>query len=73
MIVEVKVKTGSKQRKIEKQNNGSYKVWVKNLPRRGEANAELIEIFSNYFNIDKKGVKILRGFHSSKKLIEIKE
>ncbi|MEI8252773.1 MAG: DUF167 domain-containing protein [bacterium] len=46
-------------------------MWLKAKPIDGEANENLIQILSKYFNVAKKDVIILRGGNSRLKIIEI--
>jgi uncharacterized protein (TIGR00251 family) len=52
--------------KIEK--NKEYEVWIKEKPIDGKANEELIKVLKKYFG---KSVKIVHGFKSKKKVIDI--
>jgi len=67
MEINVIVKAGSKENKIEKVD-GYYKVSLKARAEKGEANLELIGVLRKYFG---KEVKILRGFKSKKKVLKI--
>jgi hypothetical protein len=75
MIINVSVTPWSKQEKIDIQKdlmwNEVYKVWLKAKPIDGEANENLIQILSKYFNVAKKDIIILRGGNSRLKTIEI--
>ena len=68
MILEVKVKTNSKKRDIEKVDDVKYVAHLKSLPEGGKANSELIKLFSKFF---KGKAKILRGKTSKNKLLKI--
>ncbi len=71
MIIRVKVKTGAKERRIEKISANFYKIFVKSPPVKGKANKEIIEILSNYFDVPKSKIKIVKGLTSKEKEIEI--
>ncbi|MFZ2150497.1 MAG: DUF167 domain-containing protein [Candidatus Absconditicoccaceae bacterium] len=76
MIINVSVVPGSKQEKIDIQQdlmgNEVYKIWLKAKPIDGEANKNLIQILSNYFKIAKKDIIILKGNNGRLKTIEIR-
>ena len=67
MKLKIKVKTNSQNNEIIKEND-NYLVKLKAKPIEGEANKELIKILSKYF---KKQVRIVNGFRSKNKTIEI--
>jgi uncharacterized protein YggU (UPF0235/DUF167 family) len=73
MKINVLVKTGKKENKVIKNDFADYEVWVKSQPVKGAVNKELINVFSDYFNIKKCKLWILRGLTSKKKVIELKE
>jgi uncharacterized protein (TIGR00251 family) len=54
--------------KIEKFPDNNYEVWIKEKPIDGKANEELIKILKKYF---KKDVKIVSGFTSRNKIVEV--
>ncbi len=70
MRIQVKVITRSSSEKIEKINEGQYKVWLTKAPVKGEANGALIKLLANYFNIPKSAIEIIGGKTSSEKLVE---
>ncbi|MCX6821717.1 MAG: DUF167 domain-containing protein, partial [Candidatus Aenigmarchaeota archaeon] len=46
-------------------------VGLKSKPEKGEANKELIKKLAEYFNVHSSHVKILSGFKSRNKIVEI--
>lgn len=70
MRIQVKVITRASSEKIEKINEGQYKVWLTKAPVKGEANGALIKFLANYFDIPKSAIEIIGGKTSSEKLIE---
>lgn len=48
-------------------------VSVKSLPEYGKANRELIERISGHFGVHSSQVRIVSGFSSKKKIVEILE
>jgi len=75
--VNVKIKPGAKEAKVvEKEDvygNQSLEVFVKALPKKGEANAEMIKILGKYFSVPKSHIKIKSGFKSRNKIILVQE
>jgi uncharacterized protein len=71
MRIQVKVKPRSKQSKVEKQADGSYKVWVREIPDKGKANEAVVEALSDFFIVPKSKITILSGQTSSTKIIEV--
>ena len=67
MEINVIVKAGSKENKIEKIDD-YYKVCLKARAEKGEANLELIKVLKKYFG---KEVKILKGFKSKRKVLRV--
>ncbi len=70
MIIEVIVKTSSKESSIKREGD-IYYISLKSKPFHNSANIELIDSLSSYFNTLKSSIVILKGFKSKKKLIEI--
>lgn len=71
MLIRVKVQARSTQEKIEETGIDEYKVWLAAPPTDGAANAALIEMLADYFNIAPSLIKIKSGNKSSHKLVEI--
>jgi uncharacterized protein YggU (UPF0235/DUF167 family) len=70
VIIEVIVKTSSKESSIKREGD-IYYISLKSKPFHNSANIELIDSLSSYFNTLKSSIVILKGFKSKKKLIEI--
>lgn len=68
-IVSVKVKPNSKQQKLEQQEDGSWTAHLKSPPVDGKANAELIKLLSDRFDLPKSRITIKSGASSKTKLI----
>jgi len=66
MKISVKVKTGCKKQDIIE--GGALKVNLKSQPENNKANLELVKVLSKYF---KKKVKIVKGFTSKNKIVEV--
>ena len=67
MKFNVLVKSGSRKSEIRFED-GVYFVKVKSRAEEGKANLELIKLFKKKF---KKDVRIVSGFKSRKKVLEI--
>ncbi|MBW4539026.1 MAG: DUF167 domain-containing protein [Myxacorys chilensis ATA2-1-KO14] len=70
-ILSVKVKPNSKQQNVEQQEDGGWIVHLKSPPVDGKANAELIKVLSDRFNVPKSCITIKSGASSKLKRIEI--
>jgi uncharacterized protein (TIGR00251 family) len=69
MKISIKLHPNSSQEKIEEiEKDKEYEVWIKEKPIDGKANIELAKILKKYF---KKNVKIISGFTSRKKIVEV--
>ena len=73
MIINIRVNSKTKQKKVEQVTPEYYKVWVQAPPEKNKANLEAIEVLATYFNIKKNQIRILKGLESKEKLIEIVE
>jgi len=51
--------------------NNEIKISIKSKPKLGKANRELIKSLSEHFKISTNKIKILSGFSSRKKVVEI--
>lgn len=71
MILQVKVKPNSKRSAIEQQSDGTWIAFVKSPPVDGKANAELIKLVADHFDIPKSSVSIRTGAGNRLKLIEL--
>lgn len=71
MKISVKVKTGKQLNSVKEISKDTYEISVNARPVKGSANTQVIELISQYFNISKTSVKIIKGFKSKSKLIEI--
>ncbi len=71
MRIQVKVITRASFEKIEKLNEGQYKVRLTKAPIKGEANDALTKLLANYFNVSKSSVEIIGGKTFTDKIIDI--
>ena len=70
MIIKVKVKPNSKEQSI-KQEEGIYKISLREKAEEGRANIELIKFLAKYFKIPSFQVSIKSGFTSKNKIVKI--
>lgn len=72
MIIKAKIKPGSKKGdKIERQEDGTYIIYLRARAHEGEANAALINLLAKTFDVPKTTIKIKSGASSRLKLIEL--
>jgi len=72
MKIQVKVKPGSKTEEVS-QEGDSFMVKVKEPPREGKANQAVIKLLADHFGVPKNRVRILSGFRSKNKIVEVAE
>ena len=70
MKIQVKVKPNSKIEEVS-QEGDSFVVKVKEPPKEGRANQAVIKLLAEHLSIPQSKIKILSGFKSSNKVIEI--
>jgi len=71
MRIQIKVKPNSKQKKIEKSPDNQYILWIRSPAKEGLANKEVILSLSEYFDVAKTKISIIKGAMSKNKIIEI--
>lgn len=71
MKINILTNTKAKKRRIDKINDDNYVAWIKAEPKNNAANAEIISLLSDYFNVDSSKIKIIKGQKSRKKVINI--
>jgi len=70
--IKVKVKPDSRTEEIN-QEGDSFVVKVKEPPKEGRANQAVIKLLAQHFDIPQSQVRILSGFKSKNKVIEVKQ
>jgi len=73
MRIYIKVIPKSSQSRVEKLEDGTYKVWVTVVPEKGKANKEVIKLLAKYFQVSKSQVKIVGGQTTRIKMIDINQ
>jgi len=71
MRIFVKAKPSSREEKVEKIDEQNYVVSVKEPPVKGKANEAIRNALAVYFKTASSRVKIVSGFSSRNKTIEI--
>ena len=71
MKIFVKVKPGTKKEEVTKVDDTHFVVSVKAPPVEGKANDAIVRVLSDYFDIPKSHVQILKGGKGRNKIIEI--
>ncbi len=71
MRIRVRAQPRSSQQKIIKNEDGSLKVYLKVSPVAGKANKELCKLIAEFYKVKKPAVKIITGYTSRNKIIEI--
>ena len=72
MKIQVKVKPNSKTEELGREGD-SFILKVREPAREGRANQAVIKLLAEYFNVPKSQVRILSGFRSRNKVIEVIE
>ena len=70
MKIQVKVKPNSRTEEVSREGD-SFIVKVKEPPREGKANQAVIRLLAQHFGVPKSQVRILVGFSSKTKVIEV--
>lgn len=76
IFVKVKLKAHEEKVKIAnpelfENNENHFEVFVKEPPLEGRANKRVIELIAEYFKIAPSQIKIIQGFKSREKILEI--
>ena len=71
MIIHVKVKPNSSEKKIIDFGNNRYLIYLKSPAENNEANIELINFLSKHFTTPVSKIKIKFGMTGTEKVIDI--
>ncbi|MBR3147988.1 MAG: DUF167 domain-containing protein [Alphaproteobacteria bacterium] len=69
-IFNVRVTPHAKQNKIV-ETDGVLRVYTTVAPENGRANSAVVELLSEYFNVPKSRIKILKGLTGRDKVVAI--
>jgi len=72
MKIQVKVKPNSRTEELS-QEGDSFIIKVKEPPKEGKANQAVIRLLAEHFGVPQSRVRILSGFRSRNKVIEVAE
>jgi uncharacterized protein (TIGR00251 family) len=72
MKIQVKVKPDSKTEELSREGD-TFIIKVKEPPREGKANQAVIKLLARHFGVSQSQVRILSGFKSRNKVIEVVE
>ena len=72
MKIQVKVKPNSRTEDVSLEGD-SFIVRVKEPPREDKANQAVIKLLAQHFGVSQSRVRILSGFRSKNKFIEVAE
>lgn len=72
MKIQVKVKPNSTTEELSREGD-SFMVKVKEPPQEGKANQAVIKLLAHHFGVPQSQIKILSGFRSRNKVIEVAE
>lgn len=71
MKINVKAKPSSREEKVEKIDENNFVVSVKEPPIKGKANEAIRNALAVYFKTASARVKIVSGYSSRNKIVEI--
>jgi uncharacterized protein YggU (UPF0235/DUF167 family) len=71
MFLKVKLHPKSKKQKIEKVSDEKFEIWVKSKAEENKANYEMLEILSEFLEIEKKKLRLISGHHHPSKMIQV--
>ncbi|MCX8026993.1 MAG: DUF167 domain-containing protein [Thermodesulfovibrionales bacterium] len=71
-MIRVKAVPNSSKKGIISQEGGVFKIGLNSPPQEGRANEELIEFLSDYLNIRKTNISIIKGINSRDKTILVR-
>jgi len=71
MKINVKAKPSAREEKVEKIDDNNFIVSVKEPPEKGKANEAIRNALAVYFKTASARVKIVSGYSSRNKIIEI--
>ena len=69
-IFKVRVTPHAKQNKVV-DSDGVLRVYTTTAPEKGHANGAVVELLSEYFNVPKSKVQILKGLTFREKTVSI--
>ena len=71
MKIIIKAKPGAREDKIEKVDDSNYIIHIKAQARDGKANAAIVKVLADYFDISQSLVEIISGYMARIKVVQI--
>ncbi len=71
MKINIQARPGAREELIEKIDENNFRVWVKEPPVQGKANVAIIKALAQFFGVSQSQVRIVSGYTSRAKIIEI--
>jgi uncharacterized protein (TIGR00251 family) len=71
MKITIKVKPNARKNEVKRLEENQFLVSVNVPPADGKANEKVIEVLSEYFDKPKRAIRIIAGFTSKIKIVEI--
>jgi len=68
----VKAHPKSSRSRVERREDGSYEVWVREAPDKGRANEAVMEALAGFLGLPRSRVKLRSGAASRHKVIELR-
>ena len=73
MRIKVKVKPGASKNEVKKIDENLYEVRTTTVPEKGKANEKVVELLSDFFDVPKSKIKIVKGQTNREKEVEVGE
>ncbi|NTU66519.1 MAG: DUF167 domain-containing protein [Candidatus Moranbacteria bacterium] len=71
MRIYVRTNPRSRENKVEKLNEGEYKVKLTAPPVDGKANEMLVDLLAGHFNVSKSQIRIVGGKTARVKMVDV--
>jgi len=71
MKINIKAKPNAREEKVERIDNDNFIVSVREKPEKGKANDAIRNALAVYFKVASARVKIVSGYSSRNKIVEI--
>ncbi len=71
MRLNIKAKPAAVKNKVEKIDDSTFVVSVTEPPIQGRANRMILKVLSDYFKVPINNIRIVSGYTSRQKIIEI--
>jgi uncharacterized protein len=72
-LITTKVHPNSRESSVKKTDKNILEVRVKSAPDKGKANREAVVVLSEFLNIPKSAITLVRGSKSKNKIFAINE